>query len=1062
MGARGSTAVTPVADGMGKVANTPGGKPGKGQPAKAKVPVASVERNAVQFRRWLDSRNANTLDGALAFVPWVIQQSFREGTLNNGDVVVHRGEGAVVFSDASGFTALTERLALKSNGAELLSQCLMSFFTPLIDIIVAYRGDVIKFSGDALTIYYPAVDDVKKLGSHPPHGSFGFADLGPMATSVLRGSASCIEIHRRLHMFDTGVDGVKLCLHIGVGCGEVSVLQVGGVIPPETHVPRYEYVVAGGPLEQISVAEPLAKNGETVLSPQAWSYVSNCVIEGAPIPENPSYHQLARMDETKYTFPTIKNAAMEADDREEYKFGLGQLDVLRRYIPSAVFKQIQGGTLTYVNEMRSISVIFIQVQGVEVSSREGSLVAQQLMAGVQKCTYAHEGTLNKFLVDDKGLLFLLVFGLPPMVHMDDPTRAVLCCHDLVTLLTRLKLGGRFGITTGRNYCGVVGSASRMEYTVLGDTVNLSARLMANAPPLGVLCDETTRNLTKGEINCVALPPIKVKGKSALIPIFKPVALEPREHIGVGAPGDAAEVHFPWNPESSSLGGRSKLTELRCWREVAFVRHLLGEGGAAPLPKAGSARGTLKAGASPATAGTRPVDKTLFSKGGIITLCGQPGLGQTELMEYIAVHSASQHNMLPIFGTIGPRPNARTRPLRELIVSSVAALRRIDMSLPRNDTDALGHIAPAEVSGSAGFIGAILSGEVDNEDETVFEKGLDLARAVVHKVLERRPALVSLGLDTGCNLYDKTSSVDVSAFWKIVSTLTEFAKQGSDGNRKPLVLVISCKDPRKEHEAIQLSLNHGWYLETQPLTDEGVTEYMSKCLDVQEKQVPKPLADFVGKITLGNALYIREAIDQLMQHGHIEIFRTTTGAAEGLYYNHDLESITIAEWAHTAMVGNTICTLESLDPLQAAVVKMATVFNGCFTVGDLISSCCSRWSGATCLDAVRLFYSLQTVVKHGIVDTGLPTQVEMSVSCGGESDFYRLDNLLVRKVAGAMVLDQQKKAIKRQALMDRCLTKDLPARMEALKKRKMIPHIPWYYQVHVNEPNRRGTYILGHY
>merc|ERR1719171_237032 len=70
-----------------------------------------------------------------------------------------------------------------------------------------------------------------------------------------------------------------------------------------------------------------------------------------------------------------------------------------------------------------------------------------------------------------------------MVHIDDPSRAVLACLDIVEVFRRLELVGRCGVTTGRNYCGVVGSARRMEYTVLGDTVNLSARLMANAAAL---------------------------------------------------------------------------------------------------------------------------------------------------------------------------------------------------------------------------------------------------------------------------------------------------------------------------------------------------------------------------------------------------------------------------------------------------------------------------------------------------------------------------------------------------------------------------------------------------
>ena len=138
----------------------------------------------------------------------------------------------MVFSDASGFTALTEALAKKPNGAELLSKCLDLFFTPLIDLINAYRGDVIKFSGDALMIYFQAYDDDHSKASKsdvPPHGTYGLPDLGPMSTSVLRASACCIEIHKRLHNFDTHVGDVRLCLHIGLGCGTVSILQVASV-----------------------------------------------------------------------------------------------------------------------------------------------------------------------------------------------------------------------------------------------------------------------------------------------------------------------------------------------------------------------------------------------------------------------------------------------------------------------------------------------------------------------------------------------------------------------------------------------------------------------------------------------------------------------------------------------------------------------------------------------------------------------------------------------------------------------------------------------------------------
>lgn len=132
----------------------------------------------------------------------------------------------------------------------------------------------------------------------------------------------------------------------------------------------------------------------------------------------------------------------------------------------------------------------------------------------------------------KGMLFLLVFGLPPLVHPNDPTRAVLACIEFVRVFKRLDLIGLFGVTTGRIYCGVCGSTKRMEYTVLGDCVNLLARLMTTAPALGILCDEETIRRSTGEITYKAFVPMKVKGKTNSIPIFQPSLKRGVGHIGL--------------------------------------------------------------------------------------------------------------------------------------------------------------------------------------------------------------------------------------------------------------------------------------------------------------------------------------------------------------------------------------------------------------------------------------------------------------------------------------------------------------------------------------------------
>merc|ERR1719424_202014 len=82
----------------------------------------------------------------------------------------------------------------------------------------------------------------------------------------------------------------------------------------------------------------------------------------------------------------------------------------------------------------------------------------------------------------------------------------------------------------------------MEYTVLGDCVNLSARLMSNADALKILTDEETSKRTTGEVVYTKLAPIKVKGKANPIPIFQPKEKSAAQFIGLTP---EPKIRFPW-------------------------------------------------------------------------------------------------------------------------------------------------------------------------------------------------------------------------------------------------------------------------------------------------------------------------------------------------------------------------------------------------------------------------------------------------------------------------------------------------------------------------------------
>jgi predicted ATPase/class 3 adenylate cyclase len=419
---------------------------------------------------------------------------------------------AVLFADISGFTALTEHLAQQGPaGAEVLTSELNTYFGRLIDLITLHNGDVIKFAGDALTAVWPVVEA---------------SDVDALSLATQQAAACALAIQAALQDYQTR-DGHRLALRMGLGAGNITLMHVGGVYG------RWEFVITGPPLSQVSQAEAHAQPAEVIVSPEAWALLQRHCI-GQPLVD--AYVRLEAI-ESKLDHAVGRSQVLPAEVES----------ALRPYIPAAILARLAAGQSGWLAELRRVTVLFINLP--DLTDNTSLNQAQVVMQALQIALYHYEGSLNRIGVDDKGPMLLAALGLPPLAHEDDAVRGVQAALAMQTALHDLGWRCAIGITTGRAFCGSVGNAARREYTMMGDMVNLAARLMQAAGAAkdqrataegkdfrdveklegleaSILCDEATYQAAQSQIAFEALPAINVKGKTDPIPIYRPSAVSP--------------------------------------------------------------------------------------------------------------------------------------------------------------------------------------------------------------------------------------------------------------------------------------------------------------------------------------------------------------------------------------------------------------------------------------------------------------------------------------------------------------------------------------------------------
>jgi class 3 adenylate cyclase/tetratricopeptide (TPR) repeat protein len=271
-------------------------------------------------------------------------------------------------------------------------------------------------------------------------------------------------------------------------------------------------------------------------------------------------------------------------EREELENAMAVLDQQRTLLGDAAVEAALAGlqqklsalekgepaSLALAGERRVLTVLFCDVKG---STAMAEKLDPEEWADIMKHAFAylippvthHDGIVARLMGDA-----LLAFFGAPTAHEDDPQRAVRAGLEIVEGITGyreqlqrergLDFNVRVGVNTGLVFVGAIGADRRVEYTAVGDTMNLAARMEQTARPGSVQITEQTFKLVEPWFEFEPLGGIQVKGKREPVLAYRVLRVKARPGRGRGLEGHGL---------SAPLVGRDQELE----RIEACVQHL---------------------------------------------------------------------------------------------------------------------------------------------------------------------------------------------------------------------------------------------------------------------------------------------------------------------------------------------------------------------------------------------------------------------------------------------------------------------------------------------------------
>ena len=445
-------------------------------------------------------------------------------------------EGTLCYVDISGFTALSEKLAQRGRiGAEELTEVLNHVFGRMLQVAYNRGGSLLKFGGDALLLIFLGTD-------HPIQACSAAVEMN----TALRAAAG----------HETSAGRLQLKMSVGLHSGAVHLFRVGGS--------HKELIVTGPAASKTTEMEETAAAGEVLISP----------VTRLGLP--PDTRTLRKGPGELLRWRKARATGTGWSPRVEL-----EPEVIAIGVPVALRDHLGQGRVEPEHHIATVG--FIKYTGVdrlmaEAGPQAVATALDRLVRNVQQAV-DHEGvTFLASDIDQDGGKIIIVAGVPG-VQEDDEGRILRAARRIADHAGALPL--KIGVNQGHVFVGEIGTDFRATYTIMGDTVNLAARLMAAASPGEVYASPSALDRSLTLFQTTPLEPFFVKGKRQPVQAYAVGAeagSRPSEPGGtyrfVGRTGELARLHSLIEGLRAGTGGALAIVGERGVGKSRLVEEIL--------------------------------------------------------------------------------------------------------------------------------------------------------------------------------------------------------------------------------------------------------------------------------------------------------------------------------------------------------------------------------------------------------------------------------------------------------------------------------------------------------